>query len=223
MDDERVGEEPKPVRINLGSSDGLHPDFLNVDIWEPPNANKAAKAAAIRYKEGLTQKLCDAEIESLKYSAENTPNDFMQVDLDKSWPWPDSSVDQLRAHDIFEHLLCDKMKSSVPQKYPKIRLMNEAFRVLKPDATLDLFVPTTDGRGADQDPTHVTKWNINSLFYHCEVFAEWQRFRHNMGVTCNFRIPGGIDATSAMSILNSCHRQYGNNVTKLHIVLEAIK
>lgn len=199
------------MRINLGSSDGLHPDFLNVDIWEPPNANKAAKLAGARYKEGLTQKLSDAELEALNYAASNTPMDFLKADLRRRWPWPDSSVDQLRAHDIFEHL---------PNK---IFTMNEAFRVLKPDATLDLFIPTTDGRGAFQDPTHVSYWTPNDLFYYCEVFAEWKRFHESMGVKCNFKIPGGDDATAAIGVINGCHRQYGCNVTKLHIVLEAIK
>ncbi len=39
--------------------------------------------------------------------------------------------------------------------------MNEIWRICKPGATLDILVPSTDGRGAFQDPTHVSFWNIN--------------------------------------------------------------
>jgi hypothetical protein len=31
---------------------------------------------------------------------------------------------------------------------------------------LDILVPSTDGRGAFQDPTHVSFWNINSFYYY---------------------------------------------------------
>jgi acetyltransferase-like isoleucine patch superfamily enzyme len=43
--------------------------------------------------------------------------------------------------------------------------MNEIWRVCKDGALVDLFVPSTDGRGAFQDPTHVSFWNVNSFKY----------------------------------------------------------
>src|ERR1035437_8874995 len=77
----------------------------------------------------------------------------MAVDLSKPWPWLDSTVEAIKAWDIFEHL---------PSKF---LTMNEAHRVLRPGGQLDLFIPTTDGRGAFQDPTHVSFWTPNDLFY----------------------------------------------------------
>jgi len=76
------------------------------------------------------------------------------VDLDKPWPWETSSVHYIRAIDIFEHLR------------DSIHTMNEAYRVLKPGGILEILVPSTDGRGAFQDPTHVSFWNVHSFSYY---------------------------------------------------------
>lgn len=75
-------------------------------------------------------------------------------DLNKPWPFEDNSVGVIRASHVFEHL-----------KDP-IHTMNEAFRVLAPGGWLLMEVPSTDGRGAFQDPTHVSFWNENSIWYY---------------------------------------------------------
>lgn len=122
------------------------------------------------------------------------------ADLSKPWPWHTSSVDAITAHDIFEHL---------PSK---LHSMNEAYRVLKPGGILDLWVPTTDGRGAFQDPTHVSFWTPNDLFYWCENFAEWQRFRKPYGIKAHYRLNRPPE-----------HKEYPNRVWKLRAILEAVK
>lgn len=69
------------------------------------------------------------------------------------WPWPDDSVDEILAKDFFEHL-------------PDIiNAMNQCWRMLKAGGTLTLIVPTTNGPGAWQDPTHRSFWNQNTLKY----------------------------------------------------------
>jgi hypothetical protein len=115
------------------------------------------------------------------------------------WPWADSTVSEIMAWDIFEHL---------PSK---LRTLNETHRVLVPGGRLDLLVPTTDGRGAFQDPTHQSWWTPNDLFYWCENFAEWQRFHVAYGITARFRL------------VSQEHRELHNKVTKLHAILEAVK
>jgi acetyltransferase-like isoleucine patch superfamily enzyme/SAM-dependent methyltransferase len=75
------------------------------------------------------------------------------ADLSTAFPFADNSVDELRAYDFIEHL---------PDR---LRTMNEIWRVCKDGALVDLFVPSTDGRGAFQDPTHVSFWNVNSFKY----------------------------------------------------------
>ena len=121
------------------------------------------------------------------------------ADLEKLWPWQDSSIAEIQAWDIFEHL---------PSK---LHTMNEAHRVLAPGGKLDFLVPTTDGRGAFQDPTHKSWWTPNDLFYWCESFAEWRRFHVSYGITAHFRL------------MYSEHRLYQNEVYKLHAILEAVK
>lgn len=75
-------------------------------------------------------------------------------DLEQSWPWEDDSVDYIRAFDIVEHL------------HDSIHTMNEAWRVLRHGGVFEMMVPSTDGRGAFQDPTHVSFWNQNSFMYY---------------------------------------------------------
>ncbi len=98
------------------------------------------------------------------------------ADLTKAWPWADSSVDWIQALDIIEHL---------PDK---IHTMNEAWRVLKPGAAIDIVVPTTDGRGAFQDPTHVSYWNKNSFWYYEDGNAHRERFGVAYGIKARFVI-----------------------------------
>jgi hypothetical protein len=46
--------------------------------------------------------------------------------------------------------------------------MKEIYRVLAPGGWLIAQVPSTDGRGAFQDPTHVSFWNENSFKYYTD-------------------------------------------------------
>lgn len=78
------------------------------------------------------------------------------VDLNGAWPLADSSVGVLRAVDAVEHL------------QRPIHTMNEAHRVLAPGGWMLIEVPSTDGRGAFQDPTHVSFWNSNSFWYYTD-------------------------------------------------------
>src|SRR5678816_2772855 len=107
------------------------------------------------------------------------------ADLNCPWPWEDSSVDEIYAHDVFEHL-----KS-------QIWAMNEAHRVLRPGGRLDLAVPCvhlSDGRmnpGAFADPTHRTFWCLDTRYYFGEQWNtprdERGRFGDAYGITALFR------------------------------------
>jgi len=126
-------------------------------------------------------------------------DEFRQVDLVKLWPWPDSSIEEVVADDIIEHL---------PDK---ILTMNEIHRVLVPGGKAHIFVPTTDGRGAWQDPTHVSYWNRNSFFYFTKGVAEYERFHEAYGIIGCFRVT-----------FETMH-EYPGQVSKLNISLEAVK
>jgi hypothetical protein len=86
----------------------------------------------------------------------------VDADLNGAWPFADSSVGIIRAYDIFEHLR------------DPLHTMKEAYRVLAPDGHLIAQVPSTDGRGAFQDPTHVSFWNQNSWLYATD--ARWAKY-----------------------------------------------
>lgn len=120
------------------------------------------------------------------------------VDLTQSWPWPDSSVEEIVARDIIEHL---------PNM---LRTMNEAHRVLRPGGIFKISVPTTDGAGAWQDPTHCSFWNRNSFWYYEQGDPHHERFHEAYGVTACFRC------------LNE-RLHWWHNVAILDIELEAVK
>jgi SAM-dependent methyltransferase len=86
------------------------------------------------------------------------------ADLNGRWPLEDNSVGLLKAYHIFEHLR------------DPLHTMNESFRVLAPGGLIMVEVPSTDGRGAWQDPTHITFYNSNSFWYWYQEY--YQRFIH---------------------------------------------
>jgi predicted SAM-dependent methyltransferase len=76
------------------------------------------------------------------------------ADLNEGIPLPENSVGVLNASHVIEHL-----------KDP-LKTMSEIHRVLAHGGWAFIEVPSTDGRGAFQDPTHVSFWNENSFSYY---------------------------------------------------------
>lgn len=127
--------------------------------------------------------------------------------LNEKWPFADNSVGVLRAHDALEHL-----------KDP-IHVMKEAYRCLAPNGWFLTQTPSTDGRGAFQDPTHISFWNSNSFWYYTKAEqakyigtpvrfqlnriknfypSDWHQFHNILYVKADLlkfsgRTPGGIE------------------------------
>ena len=80
------------------------------------------------------------------------------ADLNDGIPLPDNTVGVLNASHIIEHL------------QDKTKIMSEIHRVLAPGGWAFIEVPSTDGRGAFQDPTHVSYWNENSFLYYTDAY-----------------------------------------------------
>lgn len=78
----------------------------------------------------------------------------LTADLNNGIPLPDNSVGVINASHILEHL------------HDKHKIMCEIHRVLADDGWAFIQVPSTDGRGAFQDPTHVSYWNENCFWYY---------------------------------------------------------
>ena len=107
----------------------------------------------------------------------NKPSGYMSIDLEgadliadlnKGIPLPDNSCGLVRAYDALEHLV-DKHKT-----------MKEIHRVLAPGGVLLSMTPSTDGRGAWQDPTHVSFWNQNCFWYYTR--PEQMQYIRNMDI-----------------------------------------
>lgn len=137
------------------------------NTWIERNAAIQSKTVELFAQYGLSLAERDADLKGLlKVSLGcnvEAPNDFITIgngasgidaDLESGIPLPDSSVGVLIANDILEHL-----------KDP-IRSMREIHRVLCHGGWAFIEVPSTDGRGAFQDPTHVSYWNENSFWYY---------------------------------------------------------
>ena len=71
-------------------------------------------------------------------------------DITYGLPYKDNEVDAIKAVDFLEHIPIGKT----------IFVIEEIWRVLKPGGIFEHVTPSTDGRGAFQDPTHLSFWNI---------------------------------------------------------------
>jgi O-antigen biosynthesis protein len=88
------------------------------------------------------------------YESVDIKNGNITADLNQRWPFEDNSVGVINASHVIEHL------------HDKHHTMSELYRVLADGGWAFIEVPSTDGRGAWQDPTHVSYWNQNSFWYY---------------------------------------------------------
>ncbi len=98
--------------------------------------------------------LCGGFTKPAGYESIDLANGDIIADLNERWPFEDGSVGVFRAHDALEHL-----------KSP-LHVMKEAYRCLAPNGWFLTKTPSTDGRGAFQDPTHISFYNSNSFWYY---------------------------------------------------------
>jgi len=127
------------------------------------------------------------------------PGVDLVCDLTGRFPFETGSVGYLRAHDVIEHL---------PDR---LHTMNEIWRVCRDGAIVDIRVPSTDGRGAFQDPTHVSYWNANSFFYYALEHPAFLTLCRKYGFRGAFRLRSLSSSATA------------DQVVHVHALLEAVK
>jgi len=98
-------------------------------------------------------------------------NPDMRLDVTEGLPFADGSVDEIQAIDFLEHIPIGKV----------VPLIEEIYRVLKLGGSFVSLIPSTDGRGAFQDPTHVSFWNFNSWLYYMD-----DEYRNLYGIKAKF-------------------------------------
>ncbi len=142
------------------------------------------------------------------------------VDLIQPWPWHDSTVDEIYAKDIFEHLDNEQFRG----QRGIIWAMNESWRVLKPGGKLELIAPCLPGIAPWVDPSHVNVWTADTRYYFDERWnnqlGERGRLGPGMGITALFRTVGGRSGKDWEPI------QYASDAPdrrKIMVILEAIK
>lgn len=111
----------------------------------------------------------------------------INCDLRFGLPVEDGSIACVRAVDFLEHMnhcpdsTCRHGEDGGPRCV--VGIMNELYRVLAPGGWLISRTPSTDGRGAFQDPTHCSFWNINSFWY----YTRQEQAQYLSGVHCRFQ------------------------------------
>jgi glycosyltransferase involved in cell wall biosynthesis len=142
------------------------------NTWQKPDVNSEIQNNVYRiydmYIESLVERWADLEgLRKIELGGRMAAKpgyetaDLLDADiitnLNDPWPFPDSSVGVFRSFDVFEHLIDPKFT------------MKELSRCLAPGGWVICQVPSTDGRGAFQDPTHVSFWNENSFHYYTKA------------------------------------------------------
>lgn len=98
-------------------------------------------------------------------------NPDLVADICDGLPFPDASVESVVAVDFLEHIPIGKT----------VGVIEEIYRVLVPGGLFESMTPSTDGRGAFQDPTHVSFWNRNSWLYYMD-----DAYRNLYGIRAKF-------------------------------------
>lgn len=75
---------------------------------------------------------------------------------DIPWPRQDATVEAIHASHVMEHIHAGT---------PRIAVLNEAWRVLRPGGTLTIIVPYAFSWQGQADPTHVSNWVPESFRY----------------------------------------------------------
>ena len=103
------------------------------------------------------------------------------------WPTADDSVAAIRASHVMEHITAGQ---------PRIDVMNEAHRVLKPGGVFEIIVPIVNDPlswHAIADPTHVSFWVLESFHYFDGHFAANADYGIRLWETLELEVRGGFE------------------------------
>lgn len=129
----------------------------------------------------------DPDCINIDNQIEATPD--LLCDVTEGLSFRDSSVDEIIAEFFLEFIPTDKV----------ISVMEEIHRALKPGGKFWSMTPSTDGRGAFQNPKHRSFWNLNTWFYFMD-----DAYRKLYGIKAKFE--------------GECYNVNGNKIQKIILV-----
>ena len=110
--------------------------------------------------------------------------DWKRFAQDTPWPTGDNTVDKLRASHVMEHIPAGMDH--------RVKVMNEAHRVLKPGGIFEIIVPLLVGTWhAIADPTHVSFWVKESFHYFDGLFAANAHYGISLWETVSLDVMNG--------------------------------
>jgi predicted SAM-dependent methyltransferase len=135
------------------------------------------------------------------------------VDLRRSWPWNDGTVDELHCSHFIEHL----------DGSEQIHLMNEAHRVLKVGGKLTIITPWWNSVRYHQDPTHKKAFTDNTAAYFNRAWREANKLTHypitaDFDFTIHYSLSDPRWMTAGEAARMFAIRYYANVIDDLTIV-----
>jgi len=171
-------------KLKIMELDGTYPEYIlnNLDKFDKyiKDTNKSYSVKKLNTGVVKIDLGCGSKKEPGFFGIDIKPFDCvdMVADLSTGIPLPDNYADYIKAYDFIEHI------------QDKIKIMNEIWRVLKPGGVADIMVPSTDGRAAFQDPTHISFWNENSFHYYLNEDEDsvHTKYSRSIGINTKFKV-----------------------------------
>jgi len=146
-------------------------------------------------------------------------------------PYADHCFDSVSAFDVLEHIPRQAIDFQTGEvKLPFIRLMEEIWRILKPNGLFYAYTPAYPSSLAFQDPTHVNFITIDTHSYFCgdDAYAKNYGFKGQFALVEADWMYASYAMTAKRSrhiALKNWHKQHFKSGARTHLVwqLKAIK
>jgi len=106
-------------------------------------------------------------------------------------PLVDNYADKVIAYDLLEHIPF-VIYQDKQIKYPIIYLMNEIWRILKPNGIFEMTVPCYPSPFCFSHPTHTSVWTEDTIKFFLDIppvfHPNWFKVKESYGIQCQFKL-----------------------------------